>query len=293
MSSQLAMSLLGALEFLLSAVLGFMFWRKGLRKRFPAMGAYLALRVVSTPVLSLLLMGNLLSSEQMHEVCARAYFFTYWAVYITSAVILFFVCLEVFRAALAALPGLMRFGIVIFRWAAVVSLVVTFSSVSVWHRGFLSIPNIALGLMRSVSLLELCLLAFLCLSMNALRLSVRDFAFGIALGFGLMSANDFVVVSLMNGTASLTAPLQFVYQSLVLVALGTWVVYAAMPAMAPRPVVMAANSTIYRLNEIASALGHPAPQVAVQQSNGFFLTDVEKVVEKVLNRSLKGRESEL
>jgi hypothetical protein len=43
------------------------------------------------------------------------------------------------------------------------------------------------GLMRSVSILELCLLAFLCLSMNALRLSVRDMAFGIALGFGLMS----------------------------------------------------------------------------------------------------------
>ena len=47
--------------------------------------------------------------------------------------------------------------------------------------------------MRSVSILELCLLAFLCLSMNALHLSVRDMAFGIALGFGLMSANDFIL----------------------------------------------------------------------------------------------------
>ncbi len=49
--------------------------------------------------------------------------------------------------------------------------------------------------MRSVSILELCLLAFLCLSMNALRLSARDMAFGIALGFGLMSANDFILAS--------------------------------------------------------------------------------------------------
>jgi hypothetical protein len=31
--------------------------------------------------------------------------------------------------------------------------------------------------------------------MNALRLSVRDMAFGIALGFGVMSANDFVLAS--------------------------------------------------------------------------------------------------
>ena len=45
--------------------------------------------------------------------------------------------------------------------------------------------------MRSVSVLELCLLAFLCLSMNALRMSVRDMAFGIALGFGIMSTEPF------------------------------------------------------------------------------------------------------
>jgi len=49
------------------------------------------------------------------------------------------------------------------------------------------VPDVAVALMRSVSILELCLLAFLCLSMNALRLTVRDMAFGIALGFGFMS----------------------------------------------------------------------------------------------------------
>jgi hypothetical protein len=286
------MSLLSAVEFLLSVALGFMFWRKGLQRRFPSMGAYLALRVASTPVLSLLLMGHLFSSEQIKQTSMLAYFLLYWAVYIVSAALLFFICMEVFRSALSSLPGLMKFGIVIFRWAAVVSLVVTFSSVSFWHRGVVSVPDIAIGLMRSVSLLELCLLAFLCLSMNALRLSVRDMAFGIALGFGLMSANDFVTVSLITGNAGLTAPLQFVYQSVVLLGLGTWVAYAALPEMARRPVVMPVNSTIYRWNEIASALGHPGTQVAVQPSNGFFLTDVEKVVEKVLNRSLKSAETE-
>jgi len=293
MSSELAMSLLSALEFLLSAALAFVFWKKGLQRRFPSMSAYLALRVASTPVLSLLLMGHLLSSQQMQRNCEFTYFLLFWAVYILSAALLFFVCMEVFRSALSSLPGLMKFGLVIFRWAAVVSLIVTFSSISYTRRGLLSIPDIASGLMRSVSLLELCLLAFLCLSMNALRLSVRDMAFGIALGFGLMSANDFVVVSLLNSNSTLTAPLQFVYQSFVLGALGTWIAYAALPELARRPVVMPVNSTIYRWNEIASALGHPGTQIAVQQSNGFFLTDVEKVVEKVLNRSLKGRESEL
>ena len=58
------------------------------------------------------------------------------------------------------------------------------------------------------------------------------------------------------------------------------------------PIVVAANSTIYRWNEIASALGHKGANVAVPQpANSFFLTDVEKVVEKVLTRNLKETES--
>jgi hypothetical protein len=296
MSSQLAMSMMGTVEFLLSAVLGFVFWKKGLHRRFPAMGGYLVLRVLSAPLLCLLLLGQsgqLSAFQQYQQICAQTYFMVYWVVYLSSAVLLFFICMEVFRSALSTLPGLLKFGIVIFRWAVLVSAIVTLSSISVVHRGLLALPDIAISLMRSVSLLELCVLAFLCLSMNALHLSVRDMAFGIALGFGVMSANDFVTVSLISRFASLTAPLQFVYESVTLCALGLWVAYCALPEPARKPVVMPVNSTIYRWNEIASALGHTGTQVAVPQpANGFFLTDVENVVEKVLNRNLKNRESE-
>jgi hypothetical protein len=296
MSSQLAMTMMSAAEFLLSAVLGFVFWKKSLQRRFPAMGAYLALRVVSAPVLSFLLLGQtgrLVATHQFERASAQCYFFTYWPVYMVSAVLLYFICMEVFRSALASLPGLQKLGVVIFRWAVLVSVIVTVSSVSFAHRGVLIIPDIAMPLMRSVSLLELCLLAFLCMSMNALRLSVRDMAFGIALGFGVMACNDFLTVSLISRFASLTAPLQFVYESVILCSLGTWVVYCALPEPARKPVVMPVNSTIYRWNEIASALGHTGTQVAVQQpANSFFLTDVENVVEKVLNRNLKRRESQ-
>ena len=296
MSPQLAMSIMGTAEFLLSAVLGFMFWKRGLHRRFPAMGGYLLLRVLSAPVFYLLILaqaGQLPISHQTQRMCGLAYFLVYWAVYIGSAVLLFFICMEVFRSALSTLPGLLKFGIVIFRWAVLVSAIVTLSSISVAHRGLLALPDIAISLMRSVSLLELCVLAFLCLSMNALHLSVRDLAFGLALGFGLMSANDFVIVSLISRYASLTAPLQFVYEAVVLFALGTWVAYCLMPEPARQPLLMPVNSTIYRWNEIASALGHTGTQVAVPQTaNSFFLTDVENVVEKVLNRNLKGRESE-
>src|SRR5208283_2772526 len=182
-------------EFALWTVLAFLFWRKKLGHRFPAMGAYLALRLVSTPVLLAVLY---VQSQPWGRNYFVVYFFGYWAVYIASAVLLFFICMEVFRSALSAFSGLMRYGVVIFRWAVLASVIVTFSSISFAHRGILIIPDIAFGLMRSVSVLELCLLGFLCLSMNALRLSVRDIAFGIALGLGLMSSNDFIFAALTS-----------------------------------------------------------------------------------------------
>jgi len=297
MSSQLAMTAMTGVELLLVAGIAFMFWRRGLHRRYPAMGTYLALRLVSAPVSSLLLLGKaggIVATADFRLLCEQVYFFEFWAVYLASAVILYFICLEIFRSALSAVPGLLKFGTVIFRWAVLVSIIVTFSTVTFSHRGLIAITDVAMALMRSVSLLEICLLAFLCLSMNALRLSVRDMAFGLALGFGVMASNDFLLMSLISRFASLTAPLQFAYEGVILLSLGTWVAYCVMPEPVRKPIVVPVNSTIYRWNEIASALGHPGTQVAgPQQANSFFLTDVENVVEKVLSRNLKSRESEL
>jgi hypothetical protein len=289
MSSQLAMSLMSVVEFLLWAVLGLLFWKRKLHRRFPAMGAYLALRVTSTPVLLLLLLnGGLLGSRRTSM---AVYLYLYWAVYIASAVLLYFVCMEVFRSALSALPGLMRLGIVVFRWVFLASAIASFSTISFSHPNILIISDIAYRLMRSVSILELCLLAFLCLTMNAFRLSIRDLAFGIALGFGVMSTADFILAATSH--SSLTDQVQFVYESLILVMLGLWVAYAALPEPARKPMLLPANSTVYRWNEIATALGHTGTQVAVRQPvNNSLLTDVENVVDRVMRRNLKDRKSE-
>jgi len=276
-------------EFALSALLAFLFFKKGMQHRFPSMGAYLALRAISTPVFWCLWNANSVVKSQWWMI---SYWYLFWAVYVASAVLLFFVCMEVFRSALTSFSGLTRFGLVIFRWAALASVIVAVSTVSFAHRGLLVIPDIAFSLMRSVSILELCLLGFLCLSMNALQVSARDGAFGIALGFGMMASNDLVVSLFINHSTPMTAPVEFVYESIQLLALGVWVTYCALPEQARKPVVVAANSTIYRWNEIASALGHKGTNVAVPATgNGFFLSDVEKVVDKVLTRNLREGES--
>lgn len=294
MPLNLAMSAMNALEFLLWASLAFLFWNKGLRRRFPAMSSYLILRAISTPLLLLTLRMESLSWGQAHQILlGKIYYFGFFGSYLAAVVLLFFICVEVFRSALAAFPGITKLAIVIFRWAAVVSVIVSLSSISYAHIGLHMIADISYGLMHSVSVLELCLLAFLCLSMNALRLTVRDLSFGIALGFGVLSSGDFILASWISRVVSHNDPVQFVYESLILATLAIWMIYCILPEPARKPILMPASSTIYRWNEIASALGHTGTRVAVQQpANSFFLSDVERVVEKVLARNMKGRESE-
>jgi hypothetical protein len=287
------MSAMSAAELVLWAALAILFWSKGLHRRFPAMGYYLALRAISTPLLMLnLYVETKPWATDIHA--GQIYYFGFFATYLASTVLLFFICIEVFRSALAAFPGIAKLAIVIFRWAAVVSVIVSLTSISYAHKGLELIADICYGLMHSVSVLELCLLAFLCLSMNALRLTVRDLSFGIALGFGMMCSADFVLSSLISRATSLTGPLQIVYEALILATMVIWMVYSIIPEPARRPVLMPASSTIHRWNEIASALGHTGTQVAAQQpATSFFLSDVERVVEKVLARNMKGRESEI
>jgi hypothetical protein len=283
-----AMTLMSGMEFVLWVALSCLFWKKGLQKRFPAINAYLILRLASMPILLGLLY---IYNQPWGHKYFQFYFYPYWAVYIASAILLFFITLEIFRSVLSSFSGLMRLGTVVFRWVALVSAVTSLGFVSYTHPGVSAIPEFALALMRSVSILELCLLAFICLCMNVLQLSFKDLAVGFGLSLGLMSANDLIFVALETASPSLTAPLQFAYEGGILVALATWILYCAMPERVRKPVVMPANSTIYRWNEIAAALGH-GTKVAVQQpANGFFLTDVERVVEKVLTRNLQGNES--
>jgi len=103
MSSQTAMSLMSLVEFGLWVALAFLFWGKNLDRRFPAMGAYLVLRVVSTPVLLVLFQGQ--ARHWFNDYAYSCYFFAYWAVYAASAVILFFVCQEVFPPRFRPSPG--------------------------------------------------------------------------------------------------------------------------------------------------------------------------------------------
>jgi hypothetical protein len=254
------------------------------------MGYYLGLRLTTMPILLYFYFGQ--TRNWLAGYCFNFYFYTYWLVYFASAVLLFFVCVEIFRSTLSAFSGLQRLGTIAFHWVALASAILSLPTIPLEHPWTLMLTHTAYRLMRSVSIMELCLLAFLCLSMNALRLSIREIVFGLALGFGIVSSSDFLAALLWSRWASTTDSYQFVTESLLLLSLVVWITYAVLPEQVRKPVILPTHSIILRWNEIASALGHTGTQVSVQPSEGFVLTDVEKVVETVLNRKLKNRESE-
>lgn len=286
----------------LCIALAILFWVRKMHRRFPAMGAYLVLHALSSPFFFSLHYCRL--QDTLSAFNFDLAFAAFWMLYAADAVLLFFICMEVFRFALAPFEGLEKIGSLVFRWIALVSAIIGLSTIPFNLPTILTIfsshpqverisPSIAFGLTRSVSILELCLLTFLCLSMNALRLSVRDAAFGISLGLGVLSASDFIETLMGTIFPATFDALHIVSVVVHLFVLGIWVVYFALPEQARKPVLIPANSTVYRWNEIATALGYTGTKVAVQQpSNGFFLTDVERVVEMVIARNIKSPESE-
>jgi len=79
------------------------------------------------PALPLLLHGQMFTG---HKFCTAAYFYFYWASVYSERCIALFVCIEVFRSALSAFSGLQRLGTVVFRWAALVAVLVSLSTLS-------------------------------------------------------------------------------------------------------------------------------------------------------------------
>jgi len=216
----------------------------------------------------------------------------YWASTLASSVLLFLSCLDVYRQAMAPLPGLARMGSTIFSWAAIASVVVTATTLTSFTPGPATIMKIGLQLLRCAGATELCLLALLLLSMKSIGLSLRSRPLGFALGLGFMAAIDCAESIVTMLQVAPTPFIQIAFEASSLLTLGVWIGYSAIPEPARKTMTVPINSAIYKWDQIASALGHKGTQVVVQPSPSFFLVDVEKVVERAFVRTLKGKESE-
>jgi hypothetical protein len=259
----------------------------GISKRFPAMTFYLLLRFTTSVALVFVLNAHHFISISV-RMQTLVYIYGYWTSYIAGAVAIFFVVQEIFNQLMSPVPGLRRLGLIAFRWITIASVVISLGAVILPARGgSLNFPLIAEQIMRCVSIMELCLLTFLALTVHSLGRSFRSPLFGIGLGFGLQAASEMFTAALIVKHPALYSTGNFILQIVTTVTFLTWTTYFLLPERTTErsAVTLPVSSPLIRWNEIAKALGHSTPHVAVGQSGAFFLQDVEKVVDKILTKN--------
>jgi hypothetical protein len=206
----------------------------------------------------------------------------YWVAFGINTVLFLRVLHEMFRHAVRSIPGVQKLGEPIFFWAITLSVILAFASGITPHASGISILLAsAQVLMRSQSVLSLCMLTFLAFASNTLGVSFRSRIFGVTFGFGLMAVGDLVYSAVFTLHASLASAANIGHEVVYLGAIALWAGYFVQPEPARRLVTMPVTSPLLRWNDVAQTLGNPAGQVAVSYPPSF-MTDVFDLVENVM-----------
>ena len=280
-------------EPILTLVVLIAFLKAGLGRRLPATRNYLVARVVSVAILGGILDGLSRVPAISSTTLCYTYFYAYWSLYLIGAVLIFFVIREIYSELMRPVPHLRRLGMMAFRWAIAISCI--FAAIFAVSAGVAPIHNYDARLVylaqlcfHSVSVLELCMLAFVALTIHSLGRSFRSPLFGIALGLGIEAASAFLIDSVAIWEhAKVWSSANLMTEIVITGVLLTWTTYFLLPQRQENVAMVAPPqpSPLIRWNDVAQALGHSSPRVAAGTSTGFFLQDVERVVDRVLARN--------
>jgi hypothetical protein len=280
------------LEPVLLVLVAFAFFKSGSARRLPAMATFLVVRLVSLAYLDAILFGwDNQPSMYCHTARYAAYFYGYWISYVAAAVAIFFVVQEVFKRVMEPVPGLRRLGLLAFRWISIVSVVICVGAVALPAAEIQAdgspIGPICVQMARCVSVMELCLLAFLALSIHALGRSLRSRLFGVGLGFGLQAAADLVFTAVSVKYPGLNNAATLGLQLAIDMVLVIFAVYFFMPEPAAERnmIVLPPSSMLARWNALAKGLGQIPQPMPAAAPTGFFLQDIEGVVDRVLAKN--------
>jgi hypothetical protein len=205
-----------------SATAAVMVWRK-LYRKFPVFFAYLLSQVaVFALVFSAYRWGDY-----------KEYFYGYWICSIISLVIGFKVIHEIFLDVFRPYHALKDLGSVIFKWAALVMLLVAVvvaaasaaSAEGPWVESVLTVQ-------RCVRVIQVGLILFLLVFSKYVGVSWRQYSFGVSLGFGSFALVELLVIALhasgraSQSTANLANTIAYNVSILV------WLTYSALKSPA-------------------------------------------------------------
>src|SRR5437588_6908554 len=192
-----------------------------------ALGSFLVVRVVSDMVLWGL--NRLAHANPAHaEALYYPYFYTYWFSFAVESVLSLLIVYGIFRLAMAPLKGLQTLGMLVFKWAAGISVAVALGSAfSPGMSGMKYIMAAISQLQRTQSILTLCLLLFVTFAIRPMGLSYKSRIFGVSLGLGIMSTNDLVQSAWLALSPNMATVYNYMNGFAICFVLATWASYFA------------------------------------------------------------------
>jgi hypothetical protein len=228
-----------------------------------ALGSFLGVRAVSMVVGA----GDTVIDEYKWadpHTCYNIYFYVYWFSYAIESILALIAVYSIFRLAMAPLKGLQSLGMLVFRWAAAISVAVALGSALAPHlHGNKLLVAAVTELQRTQSILTLCLLLFVCFAIRPMGLSFGSRIFGVSLGLGMMATANLVQSAWIADNPNMEGVLNVVNGVVVCTTMLTWAGYFALPEPKRRIIVLPTTSPFLRWNQISQALGDEPGYVAV------------------------------
>ncbi len=236
--------------------------KSGQVRQFISLTLFLGVRLLSDAVLLALMEGSSRIVER--HLAYKFYFYTYWSSYVLEAVVCVYVVLGIFQLAMAPLPGLQKLGMLVFRWAAAISVALALIIGAGPHQsGIQFLASFIMQLQQISSILTLCLLLFVCFAIRPMGLSFRSRIFGVSVGLGVMSACSLSQAAWIVHTPHLNSLSNLITGVIGCAMLTTWSVYFTLPEPKRRIIVLPTTSPFLRWNQISEVLGDEPGFVAV------------------------------
>ncbi len=210
---------------ILESVLAGIMIRRKLHRQFPIFFLYILSQVLSFAIL--------FPIHQRGASLYTVYFYAYWACAAVSLAIGFKVIHEVFLDVFRPYYTLKDLGTVLFKWAALVMLLVALVvAASSPDKSSLPITQAVVTVERCVRVIQCGLILFLLLFSRYLGVSWRQHSFGIALGFGGFAIVELCAIALYSGHQIHPDTQNALIITAYFFSILTWISYAAFKAPA-------------------------------------------------------------
>ncbi len=264
MTAKMLLEYSSTTELILCVSMIVLFWRKGLLREFKWLAAFLAVHAAYEAISVPLLFFRKTLGVPI-QVAYNAYFCSFWCDFVLEAVFSVLIVYAVYQVAMKPLKGLDRLGTRIFRWVALVSVLVAVSFVIVPHTIGDTIPVMAQRLQQGLNVVMICMLLFVCFAIKPLGLTYRSRIFGVSLGLGILATAGLVEAAWYStsGAQSLYSPMYVMVAAGYLTALLIWGSYFAMPEPQRKMVLLPTTSPYFLWNRVSEALGDAPGHIAI------------------------------